>query len=747
MALINPTKKKRKILTPKGSDQTGSVTKPKVIKPVKPVLGTQEAPKQFGEAKVGETQFISSKQEDVDAAQAKADREKLTQSKEGLAQLTKQETAARFKQEGLDIIKDAEALQATRDDQNQTRISQQLKRKKEEATAFAKESAIRTQSQQAQLDSSFVEGRGGVQTSSVGFAKGVVSRQLEERSATNRRKFEASMESIRSAETQLSQAIEEKSLNKRKDAIDAFREAKLSMEKTQKAIEEDEFEQTRNTLNFAKKLGALANSSDESLIEMAESTGVPLALWQGAREADKQALSAKGLDQIKARQEATMRQLEIESFADSKMSPELRLIRERQSLVDGGATQSTIDAFDNKAGLSPNMKVIKGEGNTFFGYTPDGQFINLTPGASDSFYPTGELKQAEFAGRKVTLDSSALATVAEINSQLVSTGLGEMVIYSSTRDQASTIASMVTEYNQDNPDSIIEVSPGDLSSLNAAAITLSNRGRPVAQVGHSLHEQGRAIDIPGGKIATYKPLLQANGWQQSTDPNDSGHFNFIGTEKPRQPEPVLKTKEQADNWNFGKRTQQGNLTLRQLEDEFIFDKVGVKTVGEDIGQFDIEEAIDEFTISFGGLNLEFDLLGFDDLSVKVPNVWKNVNEQKYDQATSNFLNAVLRKESGAAISTGEFKSGEAQYFPAPGDTLETIKQKRRNRQLVVDNLFQSSGNSKLQPQALSKLQSINLADIASKQQREDASTLLQVSDPSQQLNANDIPLPINRGQE
>ena len=62
----------------------------------------------------------------------------------------------------------------------------------------------------------------------------------------------------------------------------------------------------------------------------------------------------------------------------------------------------------------------------------------------------------------------------------------------------------------------------------------------------------------------------------------------------------------------------------------------------------------------------------------------NVNAQRYEQAQRDFVNAVLRKESGAAIGKDEFDNAIKQYFPRYGDTKEVIAQKARNRQLVID---------------------------------------------------------------
>jgi hypothetical protein len=57
--------------------------------------------------------------------------------------------------------------------------------------------------------------------------------------------------------------------------------------------------------------------------------------------------------------------------------------------------------------------------------------------------------------------------------------------------------------------------------------------------------------------------------------------------------------------------------------------------------------------------------------------------QQAEQAQRDFINAVLRRESGAVISEPEFLNARKQYFPEPGDGAEKLEQKRRNRQLAI----------------------------------------------------------------
>lgn len=66
--------------------------------------------------------------------------------------------------------------------------------------------------------------------------------------------------------------------------------------------------------------------------------------------------------------------------------------------------------------------------------------------------------------------------------------------------------------------------------------------------------------------------------------------------------------------------------------------------------------------------------------------------QKYDQAQRDFVNAVLRRESGAVISDQEFENARKQYFPQPGDTTETIAQKQKNRAEAIKGIAAAGGS-------------------------------------------------------
>lgn len=69
------------------------------------------------------------------------------------------------------------------------------------------------------------------------------------------------------------------------------------------------------------------------------------------------------------------------------------------------------------------------------------------------------------------------------------------------------------------------------------------------------------------------------------------------------------------------------------------------------------------------------------------------NVQKYENAQKSFVNAVLRPESGAAISPTEFEEARKQYFPQPGDSKATVEQKRQLRLEKVAALRQQGAGA------------------------------------------------------
>jgi hypothetical protein len=87
--------------------------------------------------------------------------------------------------------------------------------------------------------------------------------------------------------------------------------------------------------------------------------------------------------------------------------------------------------------------------------------------------------------------------------------------------------------------------------------------------------------------------------------------------------------------------------------------------------------------------------GLNRAASKMPggNLMASDNTQRQKNAETNFLTAVLRKESGASISPSEFGTGEQLYFERTGDSDAVKEQKARNRAQALAGLKAGSGSA------------------------------------------------------
>lgn len=74
----------------------------------------------------------------------------------------------------------------------------------------------------------------------------------------------------------------------------------------------------------------------------------------------------------------------------------------------------------------------------------------------------------------------------------------------------------------------------------------------------------------------------------------------------------------------------------------------------------------------------------------VPNFLRSSDRQVFDQAKTNFVTAVLRRESGAAISNSEFDTADKQYFPQPGDDPAVVAAKTATRNTAINNFYREA---------------------------------------------------------
>ena len=81
----------------------------------------------------------------------------------------------------------------------------------------------------------------------------------------------------------------------------------------------------------------------------------------------------------------------------------------------------------------------------------------------------------------------------------------------------------------------------------------------------------------------------------------------------------------------------------------------------------------------------------------VGNIMLSPQNRQFMQAERNFISAVLRKESGAAISPSEFDEARKLYIPQAGDDPQTLEMKRQTRINAVRGISQGAGPSYKMP--------------------------------------------------
>ena len=200
---------------------------------------------------------------------------------------------------------------------------------------------------------------------------------------------------------------------------------------------------------------------------------------------------------------------------------------------------------------------------------------------------------------------------------------------------------------------------------NPMLVQVSNKGnmRPVegyAPKGPELLP-GRDIPLPQ-EVAAQKAEIAGAGkdkWETVESPDGKTYqVNMNTGERKSLPKGDQMTEGQANSATYADRVFEVNAALESMDPAVMTDTV--------------QHA---YSLSPGG------------------NYLMTPEYQQYEQLKRNFVNAVLRKESGAVISDAEFANAEKQYFPAPGDSPEVIAQKAKNRATVAQGLARSAGST------------------------------------------------------
>lgn len=127
-----------------------------------------------------------------------------------------------------------------------------------------------------------------------------------------------------------------------------------------------------------------------------------------------------------------------------------------------------------------------------------------------------------------------------------------------------------------------------------------------------------------------------------------------------------------------------------------------KIVGEKMANFNDSEALaagfaNRIRLSLDTLDrLEsqgFSPVNFRDAAADAlgANFAKTPEGQLYQRAKEDFVTAVLRRESGAAIAESEFIREDKKYFPQIGDTQQVVEEKAKARHAALKSMIAGSG--------------------------------------------------------
>lgn len=141
---------------------------------------------------------------------------------------------------------------------------------------------------------------------------------------------------------------------------------------------------------------------------------------------------------------------------------------------------------------------------------------------------------------------------------------------------------------------------------------------------------------------------------------DARRRRLLGTKPAVEDKPL--TEGQAKANLFGRRMQAAEEVIQRIGADYSPMAINAKAGAEDLP-------------IIGGL------------AGPTANAMLSDNSQAIEQAQRDFINAVLRRESGAVISDSEFRNARRQYFPQPGDSESTIKQKADNRRQAIEGML------------------------------------------------------------
>ncbi len=205
-----------------------------------------------------------------------------------------------------------------------------------------------------------------------------------------------------------------------------------------------------------------------------------------------------------------------------------------------------------------------------------------------------------------------------------------------------------------------------------AARSAKELGIPAPELTPEIHAQ--FVSAYGDKLTKFQeaqlskkdeinPYQQAQIDIQNRRLDEQSAINDARINKLENPTEKPLNDSQSKALVFGSRMQEADKIINDMATKGITRKSDLKTVAE-------------------GVPLLGGALG------ALANTAQSDEQQQIEQSQRDFINAVLRRESGASISAPEFDNAKKQYFPSIGDSEAVMKQKAANRALATNSMLQ-----------------------------------------------------------
>lgn len=193
--------------------------------------------------------------------------------------------------------------------------------------------------------------------------------------------------------------------------------------------------------------------------------------------------------------------------------------------------------------------------------------------------------------------------------------------------------------------------------------------------------------VPFKEAPTQQPNTPFEVWQQQNQGKSVEDWLKLNR-PPAAPasEPLVQTMDESGNVTWTPRSQaSGQSAPKPIRPA---NEAERGALGMYERMKNATAALDELEPAIAGLGL----LGQTRLN-NAPNAMQSPEGKRFNQAAGDFINAALRRESGAAISNDEYARFGKIYFPLPGDDAQTLAQKKAARNTVISSAKTSAGTA------------------------------------------------------